>query len=59
MNTQKAAAKRLEQLERYGMSLFDMPKEAFIGQGRVILAAFSKKIGLIGLFPLFSRGWFC
>lgn len=43
--------RRVEELERYGKSISDIPKDAFKGQGKVIFAAFRKKFGLIGLIP--------
>jgi hypothetical protein len=42
---------KVEQLERYGKSITDMPKEAFKGQGNFIFRAFRKKFGLMGLLP--------
>jgi len=41
----------VEQLGRYGVSLSDMPKEAFKGQGKIVFTTLRKKFGLIGLLP--------
>ena len=51
MKTQASTTRQVEQLERYGMSLTDMPKDAFKGQGKIVFAAFRKKFGLLGLVP--------
>ena len=47
--------RRVEQLERFGKSLSDYPKEAFEGQGRVMLRALRRKFGLLGIFPFAYR----
>lgn len=44
---------KVEQLERYGKSLSDVPKEAFKGQGKVIFRMLRKKFGLFGIIPFF------
>ena len=51
MNKHATKSQEVEQLERYGVSLNDMPKDAFKGQGKIVFAAFRKKFGLIGLLP--------
>ncbi len=51
MTSQDSAARKVEELKRFGKSISDMPKEAFEGQGKVIFAAFRNKFGLFGLLP--------
>jgi hypothetical protein len=46
---------RVEDLERYGKPISDMPKEAFAGQGSIIFAALRRKFGLLGLMPFLWR----
>lgn len=55
MKNNESSARKVEQLERYGMPLNDMPKEAFKGQGKIVFAAFRKKFGLLGLLPFALR----
>jgi len=55
MSSQIRSAQKVEDLERFGKSLSDFPKEAFQGQGKVIFAAFRKKFGLFGLVPFVFR----
>lgn len=55
MNNHASSAMKVEQLERYGMPLNDMPKEAFKGQEKMIFAAFREKFGLVGLIPFALR----
>ena len=51
MKKPSSADRRVEQLERYGKPLTDMPKEIFRGQGKIIFAALRRKCGLLGLLP--------
>lgn len=51
MKNHAASPMKVEVLERYGVSLSDMPKEAFKGQGKIVFTALRKKFGLIGLLP--------
>ncbi len=46
---------KVEQLERYGKSISDLPKEAFKGQGKIMFRIFRKKFGLFGLLPFTFR----
>ena len=55
MKNRSRSAQKVEDLERFGKSLSDFPKEAFQGQGKVIFSAFRKKFGLLGLIPLAFR----
>ena len=55
MRNRSQSTLRVEDLERFGKSLSDFPKEAFQGQGKVIFAAFRKKFGLLGLVPFAFR----
>lgn len=55
MRNQTKSVKKVEELERFGKSLMDIPKDAFRGQGKVIFAAFRKKFGLLGLIPFAIR----
>jgi len=55
MRNRSKSIQRVEDLERFGKSLSDYPKEAFKGQGKVIFAAFRKKFGLLGLIPFTFR----
>ncbi len=42
---------KVEQLERYGKSISDIPKDAMKGQGKIIFRVFRKKFRFFGLFP--------
>ena len=55
MRNQPGSAQKVEDLERFGKSLSDLPKEVFQGQGKVIFSAFRKKFGLFGLVPFAFR----
>ena len=55
MRNRSSSAQTVEDLERFGKSLSDLPKDVFKGQGKVILAAFRKKFGLFGLVPFAFR----
>ncbi len=55
MKNRSSAARSVEQLERFGKLLSDIPKEAFEGQGKIIFAAFRRKFGLLGLVPFALR----
>jgi hypothetical protein len=55
MKSQGSTKRKVDKLERYGMPLNDMPKEAFKGQGKIVFAAFRKKFGLLGLIPFALR----
>jgi len=55
MMNPSGTAQRVEDLDRFGKSLLDIPKEAFQGQGKVMFAAFRKKFGLVGLVPFAFR----
>lgn len=46
---------KVEQLERYGKSITDIPKGAFKGQGLVMFNVFRKKFGILGLIPFVFR----
>lgn len=50
-----AVLQNIEQLERYGKSISDMPKEAFKGQGKILFSAFRSKVGLLGLAPFLFK----
>jgi len=51
MKNASPAVRAVEQLERFGKPLSDIPKEAFEGQGKIIFAAFKREFGLLGLVP--------
>jgi hypothetical protein len=55
MGNRSRSIPKVEDLERFGKSLSDFPKEAFQGQGKVIFAAFRNKFGLFGLVPFAFR----
>lgn len=55
MTNQSKTVRNVEDLERYGKILLDIPKDAFKGQGMVMFSAFRKKFGLPGLIPFAIR----
>jgi hypothetical protein len=55
MRNQSRTGNKVEDLERFGKSLSDVPKDVFKGQGKVIFAAFRNKFGLLGLIPFTFR----
>ncbi len=46
---------KVEELNRYGKSISDIPPEAMKGQGKVIIRIFLKKFGFFGIFPFTFR----
>lgn len=55
MTKQSKTVRKVEDLERFGKMILDIPDDAFKGQGLVIFAAFRKKFGLFGLIPFAIR----
>jgi hypothetical protein len=55
MSNQSESVQRVEDLERFGKNIMDIPKDAFKGQGKIMFAAFRKKFGLFGLLPFAFR----
>jgi hypothetical protein len=51
MKNSSKSGQKVENLERFGKSLMDIPKEAFKGQSKIMFAAFREKFGLLGLIP--------